>query len=191
MDSVEKVVLVDLEGQNRTNLNGKVITLEKEDAHRKGELHRAFSIFLFNNKGEILLQQRAIEKYHSGGLWSNACCGHPRPEESLIQAAHRRLREELNINTDLTEIFTFVYKEKVNTTMFEHEYDHVLLGICGCDPKPDRKEIQDWKWMNVSLFIEDITNNPDKYTSWLKIIYPRVLSIQLSGKLKLTLSPAK
>jgi len=147
---------------------------EKIKAHRKGKLHRSFSIFLFNKKGELLLQKRAKSKYHSPGLWSNTCCSHPRPGQNLKKEAKRRLKEEMGIECNLKKVFSFYYKVKVGD-LIEHEFDHVFLGKFEGNPKPNLKEAEDWKWINPEELKRDIKKNPQKYTEWLKIILDRLL----------------
>ena len=158
---MEEVVLVD-ENDN------EVGTAEKLEAHKKGLLHRAFSVFIFNSKGELLLQRRASDKYHSGGLWSNTCCSHPRPGEKLISAATRRLKEEMGIETTLSQTFSFTYKVNLENGLTEHEYDHVFLGVFDGSPKVNPSEATDWKWIDVEDLKKDIEANPRKYTYWLK-----------------------
>jgi len=146
---------------------------EKMKVHLKGKLHRAFSVLLFNEKGETLIQKRAGSKYHSGGLWTNTCCSHPRPKENLGQAAKRRLKEEMGIETDLKEIFSFIYKAKLGN-LVEYEFDHVFLGRFQGNPKPDKKEVEDWQWIKPADLGADIKKNPQKYTPWFKIIFNKV-----------------
>lgn len=158
----EKVILVN-------EKDHEIGTEEKIKAHKEGKLHRAFSIFIFNKKGELLIQKRAKSKYHSGGLWSNTCCSHPRPGEDLKEAANRRLKEEMGIETDLKEVFSFIYKAKLGD-LIENEFDHVFFGQFEGTPKPDRKEVEDWKWIKISTLKKDIKKNPKKYTFWFKAI---------------------
>jgi len=148
---------------------------EKIKAHKEGMLHRAFSIFIFNSKKELLLQKRGLKKYHSGGKWSNTCCSHPEQEENIKEQAEERLKKEMGISTELKEIFSFVYKTKVDNNLTEHEYDHVFLGYYNNDPKPDKNEVDNWKWMDIEKLEQDIKNNPDKYTPWLKICLDKVI----------------
>lgn len=149
---------------------------EKIKAHKDGKLHRAFSIFVFNSKGELLLQKRAKEKYHSGGLWSNTCCGHPRPKESLENAAHRRLKEEMGFDCGLAHLDSacFIYKTKIND-LFENEYDHIFIGKFNENPCPDPKEAEDYKWVDLKKLQKDIALNPDKYTYWFKVLLDSVI----------------
>ena len=150
--------------------NDKEIGIEgKLAAHQNGgKLHRAFSIFIFNSKREILLQKRAKEKYHSALLWSNTCCGHPRPDEPLEAAARRRLKEEMGFDCDLAEKFSFIYKIDFENGISENEFDHVFIGKFDGEPEPDPKEINEWQWIEIEKLKEGIKENPEKYTYWLK-----------------------
>jgi isopentenyl-diphosphate delta-isomerase len=163
---MEKVILV--------NKKDKAIgTEEKLKAHQKGKLHRAFSVVLFNKKGEILIQKRAKSKYHSPGLWTNTCCSHPKPNENTKEAAQRRLKEEMGIKTDLKKAFSFIYKAKLGN-LVEYEFDHVFLGRFDGQPKPNKKEIEDWQWIKLVDLEKDIKKNPKKYTPWSKIILKKL-----------------
>ena len=142
---------------------------EKIEAHSLGSLHRAFSIFVFNADGRLLLQKRAGTKYHSTGLWSNTCCGHPRPGESIEDASRRRLWEEMGFHCETKERFAFIYRAKVDDELTEHEYDHVLVGKFDGTPNPNREEVDDWKWVDVAALKIDMQQNPEKYTYWFKI----------------------
>lgn len=150
-------------------------TAEKGEAHRAGDLHRAFSIFVFNLAGALLLQQRARTKYHSGGLWTNTCCGHPRPYEPIQEAVHRRLREEMGFDCHLKEIFSFTYKAQCDHNVFEHEYDHVFMGTHDGDPTPNPEEADDWKWTDLEELRTDVQMNPDRYTAWFRICIDRLI----------------
>jgi len=164
----------------------KVIIVDKKDnqigieeklaAHLKGKLHRAFSVFIFNSKGEMLLQKRAKSKYHSGGLWTNTCCSHPRPNQNLKDEAKKRLKEEMGIECDLKEISSFIYKVNLGN-LTEHEFDHLFLGKFDGDPKPNKEEAEDWKWVSPKELRKDVKENPEKYTYWFKIILDRVLKV--------------
>jgi isopentenyl-diphosphate delta-isomerase len=162
-----KVILVD-ENDNPIGLAGKM------EAHRKGLLHRAISVFIINSAGEWILQKRAHDKYHSRGLWTNTCCTHPLPGESELESANRRLSEEMGIITDLKKVFSFIYKEKVDNELTEHEYDHVFAGITDFDPLINTKEVVDWKRVSFEELHSDILKNPGNYTSWFKKIYQGV-----------------
>ena len=165
---MEKIVLVNK--KNRT-----IGAEEKMKAHLSGKLHRAFSVLLFNKEGEILIQRRAKSKYHSPGLWTNTCCSHPRPREEVKLAAQRRLKEEMGVNCKLKEAFSFIYKAKVGD-LVEHEFDHVFLGKFDRNPKPDKKEVADWRWVKLRDLEADIKKNPKKYTPWFKIIIRKIKS---------------
>ena len=149
-------------------------TMEKMEAHRKGELHRAFSIFLFNSQKELLLQKRALNKYHSGGLWTNTCCSHPRPQESIEIAANRRLQEEMGITCSLTFAFSFIYEAKLNSGLIEHEFDYVFIGQFDGKPKVNHQEVADWKFLNWQSLTDDVSRQPQKYTEWFKLALERV-----------------
>jgi isopentenyl-diphosphate delta-isomerase len=167
--SKEKVILVDK--------NDKEIgTGEKLKIHQEGKLHRAFSIFVFNYKGELLLQQRAKSKYHSGGLWANTCCSHPRVGEPIEKAVHRRLKEEMGFDCDLKKIFSFTYKSKLDHDFFEHEFDHVFVGKFNGKPMPNPEEVDKWKWVNLEELKKDIQKNPNNYTYWLKASIDKIMS---------------
>jgi isopentenyl-diphosphate delta-isomerase len=161
---IEQVVLVDENDQ-------PIGVEEKLRAHQRGgKLHRAFSIFVFNPAGELLLQRRAQGKYHFGGLWTNTCCGHPRPEESLEQAAVRRLQEEMGFKTPLRRTFTFIYKSHDELSgLTEHEFDHVLVGAHAGEPAPDPAEVEDWRWLSLEKLREEIRRNPQDYTPWFRL----------------------
>ncbi|MDI6591476.1 MAG: isopentenyl-diphosphate Delta-isomerase [Patescibacteria group bacterium] len=163
---MEKVILV--------NKKDKMIGVEeKMKAHLQGKLHRAFSILLFNKKGEILIQKRAKSKYHSSGLWTNTCCSHPRPKETLEKAAKRRLKEEMGITANLKKAFGFIYKAKLGN-LTEYEFDHVFLGRFDGEPKPNKKEVENWQWVKLADLEIDIKKNPQKYTPWFKIILKKI-----------------
>ena len=149
--------------------------MEKMEAHRRGLLHRAFSVFIFNEKNELLLQQRALSKYHSGGLWTNTCCSHPREGEDNLAAAHRRLQEEMGFDCDLSKLTDFVYRAELDHGLTEHEFDHVFVGRWEGVPDINPEEVESFKWMNVEAVEADIKANPDQYTAWFKIIYQEFL----------------
>jgi len=156
--------------------NDKEIGIEeKMKAHEDAKLHRAFSIFIFNSKGEMLLQQRACGKYHSGCLWTNATCSHPRPGEIVEQAAHRRLQEEMGFDTDLDKAFDFVYKAEFDHGLTEHEFDHVFIGNYDGPIHLNSDEADDYNWIDLKTLQKDIAENPDSYTVWFKIAFERVL----------------
>jgi len=158
----EQVVLVD---ENDVELG----LMPKLDAHKHGVLHRAFSVFIFNSAGEMLLQQRALDKYHSGGLWSNACCSHPRPGESNVDAAARRLYEEMGLKCTLTEAFSFVYRSELENGLIEHEFDHVFVGVSDDEPQPDPIEVGSWCYLKHEVLSGMINDHPERYTEWFKL----------------------
>lgn len=145
--------------------------MEKMEAHQKARLHRAFSVFVFNNKGELMLQQRALDKYHSPGLWTNTCCSHQRNGESNLQAGKRRLQEEMGFDCSLRELFSFVYKAPFDNGLTEHELDHVMVGHYDRDPVINPAEVAAFKWMPMEDIKKDILEQPERYTEWFKIIF--------------------
>lgn len=147
--------------------------MPKMEAHEKALLHRAFSVFVMNEKGETMLQQRASDKYHSPLLWTNTCCSHQRDGESNIQAGKRRLMEEMGFSTDLKELFSFIYKAPFDNGLTEHEFDHVMIGFYQGEPNINPEEVAAWKWMLPEDIKSDIAENPDNYTAWFKIIFER------------------
>ncbi len=151
-------------------------TMEKLEAHKKGVLHRAYSIFIFNSKGELLLQKRALNKYHSGGLWTNTCCSHPKPGEAMDEAVHKRLKEEMGFDCGLKESFQFIYKTQLDNELTEYELDHVFIGYYDGVPIVDTNEATEWKYETSKYIIEDMHQNPEQYTVWFKLIFPKVLS---------------
>jgi isopentenyl-diphosphate Delta-isomerase len=163
----QEVILVDEQDQ-------VLGTMEKMEAHRQGVLHRAFSVFVFDSKGRMLLQQRAAHKYHGGLLWSNACCSHPYPEEDTLYAAHRRLGEELGFNTALTEIFSFTYKAEVENGLIEHEFDHVFAGEYSGTVIPNAAEVANYCFSPMADIKAALQDRPGKFTSWFRIVFPQV-----------------
>lgn len=149
-------------------------TMGKMQAHEEGLLHRAFSIFIFNSDGDMLLQQRALSKYHSGGLWTNACCSHPLPGEDTIVAANRRLKEEMGFETSLHKAFSFLYKTIFDNGLTEHEVDHVYTGIFEGEIKPDAQEVSNYGFYSMRTIREAIQKEPHQYTSWFKIAFPKL-----------------
>lgn len=160
----EQVILVN-EKDEPIGLMGKM------EAHEKGLLHRAFSVFIFNSKQEVLLQQRAACKYHSPNLWTNTCCSHPRAGETNQQAGERRLQEEMGLQVPLREVFSFIYKAPFDNGLTEHEYDHVLIGYSEAQPQINPEEVASWKWLSLEAIKEDILQAPERYTAWFKIIF--------------------
>jgi isopentenyl-diphosphate delta-isomerase len=163
----EKVILV-----NENDV--PVGLMDKMEAHQKGILHRAFSVFIFDSSGKMLLQQRAESKYHGAGLWTNACCSHPRNEESTIEGAQRRLQEELGFTTGLREIFSFTYRAEVENNLIEHEFDHVFAGEFGADIHPNPEEVSNVRFLNMYEIKEDLARRPEQFTSWFRIAFPRI-----------------
>lgn len=150
-------------------------SIEKIEAHRKALLHRAFSIFIFNARGEMLLHQRAPGKYHSGGLWSNACCSHPAPGQETQAAAEKRLLEEMGIAVELTPAFSFIYKAPFDNGLTEHEFDHVLVGYYDGVITPDPREVSDFTYEPVEKIRQELEQQPQKFTAWFKIAFPKML----------------
>ena len=159
---IEKVILVD----ESDNAIGE---MEKLEAHQKGLLHRAFSVFIFDPEGKMLLQQRALSKYHSGGLWTNTCCSHPLPGEDTLNAANRRLMEEMGITTELEHKNFLVYKTAFNNGLFEHEYDHIYTGKTDQQPKINKTEVENFEWLTLPEVKEKIKLNPQLFTVWFKM----------------------
>lgn len=159
---MEQVILVD-------ELDRMVGVMEKMEAHQRGVLHRAFSVLLFNAKGEMLLQKRAGSKYHSGGLWTNACCSHPRPDESMDQAIRRKLQHEIGIAASPSFSHKFIYRTVVGN-LIEHELDHVYVGRCESDPVINKAEVEDWKYISTEDLLDDISQHPQHYSYWFRLI---------------------
>jgi len=162
------VILVDKNDQ-------AIGTMDKMEAHAKALLHRAFSVFIFNTAGEILMQQRAKHKYHSGGLWTNTCCSHPFPGEDTLEAANRRLFEEMGLKTELKFVFKFQYKAPFDNELTEHEIDHVFVGETNEVPQIHPDEVADYKYMKMEDIQTDILNHPEQYTVWFRIIFSEFL----------------
>ncbi len=160
---MEKVILVN-------KFDQEIGQMEKLEAHQKGLLHRAFSVLIFNNENELLIHQRADSKYHSPGLWTNACCSHPRPGEKNIDAAQRRLKEELGVSVKVEELFSFIYKADFDNHLTEFEFDHVLVGKYNGDLIPNPEEVKSWKYISFLELKNDISIQPENYTVWFKLI---------------------
>jgi len=171
----EFVVLVD-------EMDNEIGLMEKQQAHIEGKLHRAISVFIFDTKGNFLLQQRAFTKYHSGGLWTNTCCSHPRQGEDVLEAAHRRLYEEMGIQCELKEIFHFIYKANFENNLTEHEFDHVLMGITDAIPNPAPEEVFSFKYIDNQQLENDIAINGNNYTVWFKICLPHLMQFLVTTK---------
>lgn len=162
----EQVILV--------NENDEPIgSMEKIEAHEKALLHRAFSVFILNDKNEVMLQQRAASKYHSPLLWTNTCCSHQRAGETNIDAGKRRLQEEMGFQVDLKELFSFIYKAPFDNGLTEHELDHVMIGYSNQEPNINREEVEAWKWMSLEAIKQDMKDHPESYTAWFKIIFEK------------------
>ena len=149
--------------------------LDKYTVHKEGLLHRAFSVFIFNSKAELLLQQRADNKYHSPGLWTNTCCSHPKPGEQTIDACNRRLMEEMGMHCKLEFSFSFLYKSSFENGLTEHEFDHVYVGQTDDLPIINTEEVKEWKYLSIETLKGEISIHPDRYTVWLKICFPKLL----------------
>lgn len=169
MEVKQQVILVN-------ELDEEVGVMEKIEAHRRAVLHRAFSVFIFNMRGEMLLQQRAFSKYHSGGLWTNACCGHPSPGEETGVAAHRRLEEEMGFKTELDEIFDFTYRHSFDNGLTEYELDHVFVGYWNAPVFPTREEVNDYCYLTLDEIKSSMAAYPEQYTIWFRIVFPRLSS---------------
>jgi isopentenyl-diphosphate delta-isomerase len=160
---MEHVILVDQDDK-------AIGIMEKMEAHRKGLLHRAFSVMLYNSHGEILLQKRALSKYHSGGLWSNACCSHPLPGESMEEATSRKLKQEMGIDLKTEYAYKFIYRTTLDSELIEHECDHVYIGIFDGEPLINTHEVEDWKFVSPEQLRKEVTASPQNYTYWFKLI---------------------
>ena len=167
MQKEDQLILVD------TN-DVQIGTMGKLETHEKGLLHRAFSIFIKNNKGEMMLQKRAVGKYHSGGLWTNTCCGHPRDGEELSQAVHRRLKEEMGFDCELKEVISFIYQADLDKGLKENEFLHVFVGEYNGAPVLNPMEADGWKWITKDELIRDVFDNPNSYTYWFKVVLEKI-----------------
>lgn len=174
---IENVVLVNFADE-------EIGLMEKMQAHKEARLHRAFSVFLWNDKNELLLQQRQLDKYHCGGLWTNTCCSHPRVGETLTQAVARRLQEELHIVCETEWMYSFIYKADLGDGLYEHEFDHVFFGRFSEPINPNPQEVLDWKYVSIADIQKDLALNTAQYTPWFKIIFAEVMRREL-----LTITP--
>ncbi|MDD3723809.1 MAG: isopentenyl-diphosphate Delta-isomerase [Lutibacter sp.] len=165
----EQVILVNEKDE-------KIGLMPKMEAHEKGVLHRAFSVFVFNDKNELLLQQRAVHKYHSPLLWTNTCCSHQRDGEGNTEAGKRRLKEEMGFECELKEVTRFIYKAPFDNGLTEHELDHILIGYCNENPILNREEVENFKWMTIEEVKNDMKMHPEIYTEWFKIIFDKYYS---------------
>src|SRR3972149_5969097 len=175
MKNQNYVILVDEDGHDTFTRDGALSTMEKIEAHHTGSLHRAISVFIFDNRNYLLLQRRALNKYHSSGKWTNTCCTHPSPGESPLMAAKRRLREEMGLITELSEAFAFSYKAEVGNGLTEHEFDHVFFGASNHNPIPDPAEVSDWNWLSMEELAQELIMNSERYTFWLKQCFSQVI----------------
>ncbi len=169
IDSDERVILV-------TETDVELGEAPKLEVHRTGQLHRAFSVFIFDDQGRLLLQRRALRKYHSPGLWSNSCCGHPRPGERTSDAARRRLNEEMGLDCYLTDSYTFVYLASLDGGLIEHELDHVLIGFSSTDPRPNPAEVEEWRWCDIDAVNESLRAEPTAFSAWFAPAFERLVS---------------
>ena len=164
----EKLIIVD-ENDNQ------ISTGEKLKIHQQGILHRCFSIFVFNSEGNLLLQKRSRSKYHSGGLWTNTCCSHPRDGEDIKIAVHRRLKEEMGFDCHLKELFSFIYKAELDNNLTEHEYDHVFSGVYDGEIVANPEEVEDFRWIKPVLLLKEINSGPRYFTVWLPIALKKII----------------
>lgn len=164
---MERVILVD-------ELDNAIGTMEKMEAHQRGVLHRAFSVIVFNSQGELLLQKRALTKYHSGGLWTNTCCSHPAPDEVIVDAARRRVQYEMGIDVDPSFAFKFTYRASLDHGLTEFELDHVFKAMYDGEPHVNPAEVENWKYVSLSELRSDMVESPEHYTAWFKYIVDRI-----------------
>lgn len=162
----EQVILVNEKDE-------KIGLMNKQEAHEKALLHRAFSVFIFNNDNELMLQRRALHKYHSPGLWTNTCCSHQRDGETSLAAGKRRLMEEMGFTAPLKETTSFIYKAPFDNGLTEHEFDHILVGVYNEEPTINEDEVAEWKWISIAEIEKDIEAHPENYTAWFKIIFEK------------------
>ena len=165
---MEQVILVDVD-------DCEIGLMEKMEAHKQAVLHRAFSVFLFNTQGKMLLQQRALTKYHSAGLWTNTCCSHPRPGETLENAVSRRLMEEMGITAKVSKAFDFIYQATLPDHLNEHEFDHVFIGNFDDEVRPNHLEVANFVYQSMEEIAANLQSHPEKYTVWFKIAFPKVV----------------
>ena len=165
---MEQVILVDVD-------DCEIGLMEKMEAHKQAVLHRAFSVFLFNTQGKMLLQQRALTKYHSAGLWTNTCCSHPRPGETLENAVSRRLMEEMGITAKVSKAFDFIYQAALPDHLNEHEFDHVFIGNFDDEVRPNHLEVANFVYQSIEEIDANLQSHPEKYTVWFKIAFPKVV----------------
>ena len=173
---MEQVILVDVD-------DCEIGVMEKMEAHKQAVLHRAFSVFLFNPQGKMLLQQRALTKYHSAGLWTNTCCSHPRPGETLENAVARRLMEEMGITTKVSKAFDFIYQAELPDNLNEYEFDHVFIGNYDDEVRPNHLEVANFVYQSIEEVEVNLQSYPEKYTVWFKIAFPKVVAWYQSNSL--------
>ena len=186
----EHVVLVNAEGEDLIDGDGRIVTLEKLAAHLQGRRHRAISVFIFSSRGEVMLQQRAAHKYHCAGLWSNTCCTHPRPYEIPADAARRRLHEEMGLSCPVEEVFTFSYSADVGSGLIENEFDHVFFGFCDAPPAVNPDEAADWRWADIDALRTALAASPGQYAPWLRYCFPAVRKQYRKHRPEATRDPA-
>lgn len=172
---MEEVILVD-------EHDVSVGAMEKMEAHEKAVLHRAFSVFIFNAEGEMLLQQRALSKYHSGGLWTNSCCSHPRPGEEIYEAASRRLTEEMGFTTPIKKVFDFIYKADFSNGLTEYEFDHVFAGYYDGKIEPNENEVCNYQYRSMQEIESMLKHEPELFTVWFHIAFPKVMDWWIKNK---------
>jgi len=171
----ERVILVDAK-------NRKLGTMEKLQAHREGILHRAFSIFIFNKKGEMLVHKRAQGKYHCGGLWTNACCSHPRPDETMEEGLSRKLKQEMGFDTELAKAFDFTYRAELENGLIEYEFDEVFIGHYDATIQPNPQEVEEWKYADMDILRKEIRKNPELFTPWFRMLFDPVIRFYARSK---------
>lgn len=165
----EMIILVD-------DFDNEIGAVEKLEAHVKGMLHRAFSIFIFNSKGELMLQKRACHKYHSGGLWTNTCCSHPNMGETMEEAIHKRLIYEMGFDCKLQKLKSFLYRAQLDNNLEEHELDHIFFGIYDGEPSINKDEVEQWKWIDLEKLRKEMEDKPENYTYWFKFAMNQIIS---------------
>lgn len=176
--AADLVALVDEQGNNRLNPDGTFAKADKMVAHRRGLLHRAVSVFIFNDERQLLLQRRASNKYHSPLRWSNTCCTHPFLSETPAAAAQRRLFEEMGLSVSISEVFAFCYRGEVGNGLIENEYDHVFFGYSNQEPVPNSDEVSGWRWTDLQQLKQEMISHPEEYTIWLRICFEEIVRRQ-------------
>ena len=179
MEQRDFVILVDRDGHNLLHQDGGILTMEKIEAHRRGFLHSAVSVFVFNDGNDLLLQKRTVDKYHSPDKWTNTCCTHPSPGETPLATAQRRLSEEMGLVATLTEAFTFSYEADVGNGLTENEFDHIFFGVSNQNPDPNPAEVSDWSWVTIKELEQELIINPKEYSTWLRQCFDEVMKHKL------------